>query len=261
MKFLKLCPLTVVLFFARAAFAQNANTVENDLLKSFKKISYWDDEQRKGTAGADDSLIKANSTFEKKLKTYTQQYPATINEPFASLKNERLDIFTSADGLFRIYSWDTWLGGTMHDFANMLQYKIGQKTQSILWTSKEGNYVPFFNNLYTFKNGGKTYYLGIYGRIYSSKDAGRGIQIFAIENGKLNEDVKLIKTQSGMRSKINYTYDFFSVVDIAFEKRPTITFDAVTKTISIPLVALNGKVTSKFITYKFNGQYFEKVKS
>jgi predicted nucleotidyltransferase component of viral defense system len=77
----------------------------------------------------------------------------------------------------------------------------------------------------------------------------------------LNDDVKIIKTQSGLRNKINYSYDFFSVVDIPFEKRPTITFDATTKTISIPLVAANGKVTNKFIIYNFNGQYFEKVKN
>ena len=142
-----------------------------------------------------------------------------------------------------------------------MQYKVGNATKAILLTSDQDNYIPLYNNLYTFKTSSKTYYLGIYNTVYSTKDAGTGIRVFSIENGKLNSDIKLIKTQSGLKSKIYYSYDFFSVVDIAFELRPTITFDAVTNTIKIPLVNGDGKVTNKFITYKFNGTYFEKVKS
>jgi hypothetical protein len=261
MKSVKILLFTACCFASATLFAQSPKAIEAKLLKSFKQISYWDDKQREGVRNATDSLDKANEAFAAKLKNYTVKYPSTITEPFASLKKERLDIFTSSDSLFRIYSWDTWQGGTMHQFANVMQYKAGQKTRSILLTSRETNNVPYYSNLYTFVNGNKTYYLGIYRSIYSSKDAGTGIKVFAIQDGVLNDDVKIIKTQSGLRSKISYSYDFFSVVDIPFEKRPTITFDATEKTISIPLVAADGKVTSKYITYKFMGQYFEKVKN
>ncbi|WP_146203050.1 hypothetical protein [Mucilaginibacter oryzae] len=60
---------------------------------------------------------------------------------------------------------------------------------------------------------------------------------------------------------IYYNCDFGSIVDIAIEKRPTITLDQATQTIHIPLVDNKGRVTSKLINYKFNGQYFEKIKS
>ncbi|UOE50527.1 hypothetical protein MTO98_05495 [Mucilaginibacter sp. SMC90] len=241
--------------------AQTPQAVEADLLKSFKKIEYWDDQQNKGVDGASESLGDANDEFGNKLKKYAETYPASINMPFNSLKKAQLDILTSADGLFRIYSWETWQGGTMRDFSNVLQYKAGAKTKSVLLTGSQETYIPFYSNLYTFKSGDKTYYLGIYGTIYSGKDAGTGIRVFDIENGMLNDDAKIIKTGSGLKSKIYYDYDFFSVVDIPFEKRPTITFDQATQTIRIPLVNAKAQVTSKFINYKFNGQYFEKIKS
>ncbi|MGF7075758.1 hypothetical protein [Mucilaginibacter sp. 3215] len=241
--------------------AQTPQAVEADLLKSFKKIEYWHQKQDTGDDGASDALGDANDEFGNKLKKYAETYPASIGMPFNSLKKAQLDIFTSADGLFRIYSWETWQGGTMRDFANVLQYKVDAKTKSVLLTGSQETYIPFYSNLYTFKTGDKTYYLGIYGTIYSSKDAGTGIKVFDIENGKLNDDVKVIKTGSGLKSKIYYDYDFFSVVDIPFEKRPTITFDQTTQTIYVPLVNAKAEVTSKFITYKFNGRYFEKIKS
>lgn len=259
MKSVKILLCIASCFVSANTFAQSPKAIEADLLKSFKRIGYWD--QKRSDAGGDDSLENANDAFGKKLKVYTENYAFTINEAFTSLKKERLDIFTSADGLFRIYSWDTGGGGTMREFANVIQYKIGDKTNAVLLTGTNDNYIPFYSNLYTFKTGNKTYYLGIYGAIYSSRYAGTGIEIFAIENDKLNPNVKLIKTKSGMTSKIFYEYDFGSIAYIPYEKRPNITFDATTKTIKIPLVDVKGKVTSEFITYKFTGQYFEKVKN
>lgn len=261
MKPFKILLFVAAVVFSKFTFAQSSKTIEADLLKSFNKIEHWDEKQRKGVDGATDSLEAANDAFDAKIKSYAIKYPNTIAEPFASLKKAHLDIFTSTDGLFRIYSWETWMGGTMRDFSNLMQYKVGNATKAILLTSDQDNYIPFYNNLYTFKTGSKTYYLGIYNTIYSTKDAGTGIRVFSVENGKLNSDTKLIRTQSGLKSKIYYSYDFFSVVDITFELRPTITFDAATNTIKIPVVNSNGKVTSKLITYKFTGQYFEKVKS
>ena len=250
-----------------SAFAQTPKEIEVDLLKSFKRIDYWSYKSKDDTTsngGFEDSLEKSNEIFANKIKVYTVKYPFTISQPFNSLKKERLDIFTSADGLFRIYSWETWLGGTMRDFANVFQYKAGKRTASVYVHtngSDDQSYTPFYTNLYTFKLNQKTYYLGVYGTIYSTKDAGRGIKIFDIEDDKLNQDVKIIKTASGLHSKIYYDYDFLSVVNIDFDKRPTIYFDAATQIIHVPLVDGNGTVTHNFITYKFTGKYFEKVKN
>ncbi len=100
----------------------------------------------------------------------------------------------------------------------------------------------------------------IFQGIYSDKDDGQGIQIFAIENGKLNDDVKLIKTASGLHNKLYYDYDFnwWDTHDDLLNAY--IHYDAITKTISIPVVMADGHVTKNFIYYKFTGQYFEKTK-
>ncbi|OOQ58866.1 hypothetical protein [Mucilaginibacter pedocola] len=259
MKALKILLLACCILAVKTNFAQTLQAIEADLLKSFKKIEYWDQKQRGGDADASDSLEAANDRFGKKLQTYTHKYPSTIASPFELLKKENLDIATSADGLFRIYSWDDLTGGTQRYFANVMQYKTGNKTRSVLLSDSSAG--TYYTTIYTLKAVNKTYYLGIYGFIESSKYAGTGVKVFAIENGSLNNKIKLLKTTSGLRNEISYEYDFGSVVNIPFEERPTITFDSITQTIKIPLVTKDGNVTKKFITYKFTGQYFEKVVS
>ncbi|MEO6851177.1 MAG: hypothetical protein ABI166_11120 [Mucilaginibacter sp.] len=204
-----------------------------------------------------DSLEIANVQFAKKLKSYAEKYPTKITYPFSSLTKENLDISTSADGLFRIYSWDDQTGGTMRYFDNVFQYKSATDFKAIIDTPKsEGDY----QKIYTFKKNGKSYYLAVYLFVESSKYAGNGIHIFTIENGKL-ADAKLIKTQSGLHDDLNYEYNFGSVVNIDFEKRPNIRFDNSNNTIYLPLVSGKGNVTKRFIEYKFTGQYFERVKN
>jgi hypothetical protein len=245
-------------------FAQSPQFIETDLLKSFKRINYWNEKSHIDTTGnitLGDSLADANTGFAKRLKYYTEKYPFTINQKFTALVADNLDVSSSDDGLFRIYSWDTWTGGTMHFFESVFQYKWKNRTYSILDTPKtEGDSRVNYTKLYTFKANNTTYYLSIYLFIESSRYAGQGIQIFSIINGKLNANTKLIKTKTGLHGQISYEYDFGSVVDIPFEKRPSIYFESKTQTIYIPLVESNGKVTHQYITYKFNGKYFEKVK-
>jgi len=265
MKCLNFCLAVFFCSISSSLFAQTPQQIEADLVKSFKKIDYWMEKGRDtsfDTLIASDSLDKANEGFAKKLKHYSEKNPAIINYPFKSLGKEGPAILSSSDGLFRIYSWDTWTGGTMHVFENVLQYKSGGKIVNIIDTAKnEEDNIYTYEDVYTFRVNNKTYYLTTYLGIFSNKDSGRGIRIFDIEKGKLNKDVKLIKTASGMHGHLYYDYDFFSVVDTPFKNRPTITFDNATNTISLPLVDRNHKVTNKFILYKFTGQYFERVKN
>ena len=254
-------PVKILVFiaccFASAfTFAQSPNTIEADLLRSFKRIGYWDERKSSNKEGYD-SLQKANDVFSKKLKSYTEKHAFTLNEPLTLLKKERLDIFTSSDGLFRIYSWDTWQGGTMHAYSDVIQFKAGQKTHSKLFTNED--FAPSYSNLYTFKTSDKTYYLAVYGGSESTRYFYAGIKAFTIENGQLKENVRVIKTRSGLQNSIQYEFDFS--FNNSWDEVPQPTFDATAKTIRIPLVNENGKITRKFITYKFTGQYFEKVKS
>jgi len=241
------------------ASAQTSKAIEADLYKSFKKINYWNNRRSTDTtANWVDSLEKANDVFGKKLKHYTSAYPFTIDQKFSGFSNTGLTINDSGDGHFRIYSWDTYMGGTMHDFANVIQYKTGQKTNSILdTTSGEGEqYVYCYSGLYTIKANNQSYYLALYYGVFSGKDRGEGIRIFSIEKGN-PIDAKLIKTQSGLRSKLYYDYDLFSIPKNV--KDADIHYDPGNKTISLPVVVDPGKITGKRIVYKFTGKYFEKV--
>jgi hypothetical protein len=253
MKYLNFCISIIFCLISFNLFAQTPKQIEADLLISFRKINFKQEDY--------DKLAAANDEFADKLKSYIQKHPATITYPFTLLKKEDLDISSSTDGLFRIYSWDTWTGGTMHFFESVFQYKSGVKTFSVLDTPKsEGDNRPNYNKLFTFKTLDRTYYLAVYITIGSTKDAGSGVHIYTIESGKLN-DAKLIKTQSGLNDDLSYNYDFFSVVDIPYEKRPTIRFENSTDTIYLPLVDANRRVTNKFIQYRFTGQYFERIKN
>ena len=249
-------------FVSFSSFAQSPKSIESDLYKSFQKIDDWKAHQNESSAAGNGSLEKANADFAQKLKKYTSLYPFTITQKFTSLTAAHLAIAGSSDGLFRIYSWDTGLGGTMHDFDNVFQYKVNNKPLSgynPADSAEEGHPTFSFSNIYTFKANDKTYYLAVYNGIFSSKDVGQGIRVFAIENGKLNDNVKLIKTKTGFRSNLFYDYDFFSVVD--WKVRPSIFFYDASKTILVPLVDSTRQMTHKYIAYKFGGRYFERVKN
>jgi hypothetical protein len=63
-----------------------------------------------------------------------------------------------------------------------------------------------------------------------------------------------------MTGRISVEFDFFSVVDRPERPLKLIKFDKTKTIIYIPVVYEDGKVTDKFIQYKFNGKYFEKYK-
>ncbi len=258
---MKTCLLVLVMLVLTihlSAQKPTPKSIEIDLLKSFNRINYWGEHQydtTNDTMGYE-NLHKANNTFRSKLKNYTQMYPTTISQNFIQLK-KRFNISSSDDSLFRIYSWDTETGGTMHFFESVFQYRYRLKTISFFNASKsEADYDSHdYRKLYTFKTNNQTYYLAVWLDIGSTKVGAVGIQAFSIENGKLNDKVKLIKTSTGLDNELYYEYDN------GWDKRFDIYFDASPKTIRLPLINSNGELTRKFITYKFTGKYFEKVKS
>jgi hypothetical protein len=252
----------LALFFLTSTdlFAQSQKEIEPYLLKSFKKINYWYTQSNTHTSGtAIDSLTEANDKFGRKLQKTTSTYSTTITYRFNSLIKEGLNIISSSDGQFRIYSWDTNTGGTQHFFESVIQYKKGTKTNAILDTVKEeGDSRPLYNRLFTFTTSNNTYYLATYTFVLSLNEFRKGIQIFSIVNGQLNQKVNLIKTSSGLHSQLNYDYHISTIEDY---DDSGISFDSSAKTITLPIVNEKGVITDKIITYKFTGRYFEKVKS
>jgi len=251
------------LLFTTTLFSQKKTIVEieNELQRSYQKIHFdrFGDDPIMG-----DSITSDAKKFKQKITKYISSYPEeTLACKFDSLKKENIHIVTSDDKLFRIYSWNSWLGGTMDDFENIFQYQSDHNVyykNSLDKTSDDWDYVPFYSQIFTLKTDKKTYYLVIKNGIYSSKDASQTIQIFTIENNSLIDSVQLIKTKSEFVNSIEVSFDFFSVVDRPERPLQLIKYDKEKKVISIPIVNKKGKVTKKFILYKFNGEYFESDK-
>jgi hypothetical protein len=254
------------IFHTDLSKAQNNDLkkAEKDLLSHLKKINYWVfNPQYNEKIHSGDSIAIENGIFRKKLNYYTSRFSGTIKYDFSELQKEGLTIATSDDGLFRIYSWDTWTGGTMHYFDNIFQFKINDRVMSLHYDSSEienneDDPKSWYEKIYSLKFDNKTIYIGVYNAIFSSKDAVEGIKLFEIIKNGLNDTIKLIKTKSGLHNELSYEYNFFSVVDM--KERPTISYDKASKTIYLPLVQEDGTVTKKFIKYKFTRKYFEKIK-
>jgi hypothetical protein len=260
MKAIKLFVICCCCFITANVSAQNASSpdaIESDLLRIFNRVNYYGTHKKEFKAI--DSLKKMNSIFAFKLKYYTAKYPFTINFKFTSLVKSRMVIATSADGMFRTYSWDTRMGTTGYDFDNILQYKVGSQTLSLLKMDPPGREAYWFPKIYTFVANGKTIYLAVYNSILSASRAGQGIRAYAIEKNVLNGRVPIVKTPTAVLSRLYYEYSLKSVADWA--SFPTITFDPTAKTINAPLVDFKGNMTHKIIVYKFDGRFFEKVKS
>jgi hypothetical protein len=250
-----------LLALATPAFAQSNAQIEKELVAVIKDL------QKYGTYGGgydEEKLSKAQDTFEEKLLKYTKT-ASTLNYKFTAL-DEEMYIAMSDDGKFRIYSWDLEDGGTMHDYARVYQYqaadgKVYSKTDE---PSEEGGGGAFVTDIFTLDTGNGKVYIVCSTFIGSTKDHFQSADLYKIEGDTLDDKVNLIKTKSGLTHTLNFGYDFFSVVDRAERPVKLISFDKKTKTLKIPVVIEDkefpsGRVTRKFISYRFDGTYFIKV--
>lgn len=234
--------------------------IDNDLSQSYQKIV----SNRLNSDSIDwNKLENDNRVFSEKMLYYTSNYPETLTFKFDSLRKDNIHIVSSDDQLFRIYSWDTWLGGSMRNFKNIFQYKSGNKVYcnaNIDTAFSEGNDGgPFYSEIFTLKANNKTYYLAVNNGILSSKDVSQSIKAFVIENNALNDTLKLFKTKTKLLNEIEVYFDFFSVVNRPERPLRLIKYDPNKKIISIPVVLENGKVTDRYILYQFKGKYFEHI--
>ena len=254
--------LALLLLVTPILFAQikSPKEIERDLKQAYQKILSARFEEDDYYFEKVDSL---NVKFRDMLSEYTSLYPETLVYPFDSLKESKIDIVNSEDGLLRIYSWDTWAGGTFHFFENVFQYRSEGKVFSKVYFDIPSNdqviYIPFYSQIFSLKTKNKIYYLAINNGIYSAKDASQSIQIFAIENNEINDRVELIQTKEGMVNSIGVMFDFFSIVNRQERPFQLIKYDPKSKIIYIPIVLDDGKVTDQYNVYQFNGKYFELI--
>ncbi len=233
-------------FLTTPAFTQNLDAIEKDLIEAYAPISSFFRIDY-------DSLQYYSQRFDEKISAYLEKYPATFKHPFTQLK-ERCFITTTEDGSLRIYSWDTWLGGTAHIFKSIAQFQSGEA----IFLEEIGG-MGFFSEIYTVKTPQKTYYLAVSHGIFSTADAGQSLDAFTIEQNELRP-VELFNTKGKMSTSISFEFDFFSVVERPERPLKLIKYDEQKKIISMPVIAKNGAVTELFTRYRFNGKYFEEVK-
>lgn len=253
----------IALFGVSHAYAQSPQKIEQELLIPFRQIQYWlSYKDADHLVDRSDSIEKANTTFRNNLLAYTATARSTFTYDFKELEKEGLVIRTSEDGLFRIYSWDTWTGGSAHKFDGVYQYKTDNKLVSKrAGTDEEGDMGRWYSNIYDLKVDNKTYYIALYHEIYSSKDCYQGVKLFCIEDNKLNESVRLFKTTTGIRNELGFEYNFLSVARRPERPVKLIYYDKDDDQLHLSVVLEDGKVTKRFITYQFTGKYFERVKS
>ena len=251
--------LTIVVFSA-SAFGQTSEAIEKELGGLYGKIN----ENSAYSSNSDGELLeKSNEEFKQKLLNHTK-IASTLKHKFSELEKE-ISITTSEDGKFRVYSWDRLDGGTMHFFETVYQFqgadgRVYSKSNDL----EEGDSGSFVYEIFEVEAKTEKIYLVCSTSILSTSDAYQSVNLFEIENNLLNSNIKLIKTKTKLNNSLGFEYDFFSVVDRKERPIKLILFDKKTKTISIPVVIDDtkfqyGKVTNKFISYKFNGTYFVKV--
>ncbi len=244
---------------------------EKELRTYADKMSDWYEKSHTdstdGKLNPDDSLYKYDTLFENRLLYFTQTFPATLNWPFNTLKKgwKSINIITSADKFFRIYSWDNEEGGAMRSYTSIIQYVCNGTLYAITYPpfikGQDAYNSSLYYAIYTFKANGRVYYIVAQHNQYSSYNYYDAVNAFTIDDGNLNNTVSLFKTETGLHNLIGYEWNAtgqYKNADGSYSDN-NIEFDEATQSIKIPLVYKGGHVTKKFITYRFTGKYFEKV--
>lgn len=248
--FLPILLLNLISFCQR-----NTRVVEHNLKKQFEKIYYWEAYPKMDDSiDTFDSMAKANIYILNQLVRHGHNNPALFHYPFTSL-NEYMDVVNSRDKRFRIYSWDSYTGGTMHIFYGVAQYTgADNKIYTFSLTDTSGGEPGlWYSDIYSFHNKGKHYYFCIGNEKYSSHDLGQEVIVYSV-HGKSLVAAPIIRTGSGLTNRIHVDFDLAGLDG----KDLSIVFDEKNKELKIPVVDEKGKILNRNIVYKFNGEYFER---
>ena len=248
--------LSLVFCISNQSFTQTKeiSNIEKNLVKIYDKLTSFEQDNY-------DSIGFYSNKFDKEFSDLIENTPETIDYPFNELiKNNPHFVKTSNDGNFRIYSWDTEMGGTMHFFKNIYQWKSNGKVFTQIPYDEGGDARSFCSDIFTIDINKKTYYLAITNAIFSTKDAMQSIAAYTITDNKLDSTVQLFKTKTKELNSINVEFDFFCFVDRPERPVKLITYDDKQKIIRIPVVNKKGKVTKKNILYQLKNQKFEFIR-
>lgn len=246
--------LIIILLLCQNICAQTIIEIEVDLLKTLEKIT------RFGNTGENnaDSLVFYNQSFSNKLLNYASKHTAMLNYNFPNIDQTYWSIATSPDKKFRIYSWDTHEGGSMHFYQNIFQWKDYNTLYAKKKEIPEGEPGGFYSQVFQLTDELNTFYMCYYNSILSSRDGYQAIHCMDFERKKFDPEFKKIKTKSGITNKLGFSFNVASINHLEKRSHKLIMFNKDSQTLSIPVVNKEGKVSSKTIFYRYDGDYFVK---
>ena len=257
--------LSGILLFGVHTFAQSVSKIEAEFLGHLDKL---EKASNYGGTADQDVLAAENPALQKALVKYGSRTDV-LRYRFAKLK-DRMNVITSRDGKLRAYSWDTNDGGTMHDFVTVFQYqgssgKAHTATDSYSQSLEDRGAGTYVHQIFQTETPSGPIYLVVDGFIGSTSLSGQGIHAFKINGDKLDRKAKVIRTAIGVTDSINFAYDFFSVVDHPERPIRLFFYDEANRSFRFPIVIEDsktpqGRVTNKYITYRFDGKYFVKAR-
>ncbi|MGE9310772.1 hypothetical protein ACLOAU_03975 [Niabella sp. CJ426] len=204
-----------------------------------------------------DSAAIYSNKFENEFKHLITTQPATFKYPFSQLVDSNFCfIQTSPDKNLKIYSWGTWLGGTMHEFRTIYQWKhkgiVHSKMRPV-----NGDIGSYCSNIYNVAIAGKCYYLVITNAIFSNKDHSQTITAYTINGNQLEDKAAIFHTNGNALSSISINFDFFSVVDRPERPLKLIAYNESKHELHIPFVDKNNQVSQRKFIYRLTEKGFE----
>lgn len=214
--------------------------------------------------GDRDSLEAANHNFSLYLKNILPIIPGSLSPLFRS-PNQQLWTASSADQQMRIWSWNTYTGGSMPAITNLIEFKTARGIQTVDlqedlgWGPKEGGWNHEFDTIFMTQSNSKKYYLAKGRWRASRQDVGSEVVAFEITD-TLNTDVRIFKIK---RSVIITESDTLPQSCISISGNdcppPKITMNSKATILKLQHIGDSKKgdvLTSKWDVYQFDGKYF-----
>lgn len=178
---------------------------------------------------------------------------------------ESVKVATSPDKKLRSFSWDLATGGTLHEFAGVIQTQDNQGNIVLTNTLPKDNEVGLVSAIHqmTLKNQSSPVYVINQYMIGSTALRMQQLNLYQLNNGIL-QPANLIQT-SQLSDSLSFGYNDFSTPK-AWKDKKLIQVDNQKHQISIPVILDKtndgmGEVTEKRIVYQYNGKVFERVKN
>jgi hypothetical protein len=242
--------------FSTRLFAQSLSQTERQLFTHLHRIKAMGDAREQGAhADFDDSLEIENNRVGGLLEKLTLEKLSSLTYDFPKLSGEGLiDIISSKDGRFRIYSWDMRGGGIVPTYGRVYQFRTGDRVWSLVSLDNFGQ----FSGIFTLTANEKRYYLAISNTNVSTAANSETIEVFCPVDSTLSDTAaSIIRTRSGLTHRLSYEY---TISDPLIDEA-SISYNPDTKTIRLPVILDGGRITKKKIVYQFNGTCFERIKN